>query len=340
MPFNLANLAVTTNHDNGGALHCLIPTIIKNLVAQKPGLEKASAELVKAFNEHYQTHISQSQLLMAARMVHNPVNRELLLAPVLRTMLPSRNSSGSLEGAEILYLANKFGIKIETYTSEDLNTNLSRSINQSAAGEAALTLRLRRDGLNLWDYEEESAEAAVLHNAFYLERDDAAIKRIFANITNNNFFNMKSDLEAVEKERLERVKKNQPKPNINSAPNLEETAKNLFSGIILLLQNTVNTFMKAMQPFFAELLNLFSGVLPKVVSTGENLVKEIPKLVPLVFSEPTSPKFEVAEPARTFLPMFNQFVKGMQSMMEIIRSTVENPSPPKLEKGKSPKNVS
>lgn len=145
MPINRQLIAKTSGFQHNCALNCFVhklcPSIARNKVS-----DEALRVFREQFNRYYNVTLNANEFRTAISNITNPYHREIILAPVLRTMLlmpevtdpydfnairaeeeaavrafqplrPEINTPGEdLDDIEIMPLANFFGIRVEIYS--------------------------------------------------------------------------------------------------------------------------------------------------------------------------------------------------------------------------------
>lgn len=216
MPFDRKKLGTTSAFQSNCGLNCLVHAIEKHYPyidglggsARNNPIDGEDSLLVHFRNYYGDKTLTKAQIInMMSRL--NPFEKEVVLGPVLRQMLPeiiekynpkdhklmnNKNTAKEdlkyienlgksgvhLSGSEVQYLANFFGIKLEIYEGEDLQKPTNRMIGGRQHTDydtpinlpaGAPTLKIWNQD-NHWSYEsfEEDLNELKRRNAFYSQR--------------------------------------------------------------------------------------------------------------------------------------------------------------------------
>lgn len=124
MPFNRALQAKTSGFQNNCGVNALIPKLF-SLVKDGRVIEEVRQEILDNFNKYYgltgDNKRKSFEELMEELEALNPLQREVVLGPVLRRLLPrdrkARNNSAPLGDSDVALVAFKFGLNTEYYCS-------------------------------------------------------------------------------------------------------------------------------------------------------------------------------------------------------------------------------
>jgi len=131
MPIDIKLLAETTAFHHNCGLNSLVHVLVKNVRRGRIPLPRLVA-FCKAFNEYYKSRLSTDTFIKTIPDIKNPVDLEIILGPVLRSMykLPEIQRDidvarrdevlkplAALDDIEVMAMANFFGIRVESYNS-------------------------------------------------------------------------------------------------------------------------------------------------------------------------------------------------------------------------------
>ncbi len=152
--------ARTTRYQNNGPLNPLVHHLIDN--ASDPAIPPAMKQkLTEAFAEEYGVYASWDILVEKVNLIKDPTQREMILGPVLRQMLPAKYHNANnhewptVSPQDALTLANEFGFDMEWYGSEGTTDKLASV--ERPAGLSTEKLKIWNDSQNIYHYESNQA---------------------------------------------------------------------------------------------------------------------------------------------------------------------------------------
>ncbi len=188
MPINLEKLAYTTGFQNNCGLNALTHLIVRNL----DRLPAESKEMLHGrFLKYYDVNereLPQEEMVNLLKKIgvpnsddFNPIRLEAFCGPVLRSYLhelhPERGLNELVEDGQVAEIANKFNIKVESYTKLNVSQNpLANNLDQLANIEQEYiygnnapvdTLKLCHTGASHFEYEEIYPVVVQKHNEHY-----------------------------------------------------------------------------------------------------------------------------------------------------------------------------
>lgn len=175
---DLKRLVDAAGFQNNCGLEQLGRLVVKNIDNISPDALKS---LHAKFLEFYglPATFTESNLVTALKSLRNPVQRDVLLGPVLRNMLPAsdfaylHNSSETLTDEAVAKLANSFGFQVASYARRE---DGSLSADQMSVAQTLANPRAGRtitDILRLvcekdhWLAEEKNEREQKAHNRYY-----------------------------------------------------------------------------------------------------------------------------------------------------------------------------
>lgn len=198
-----ARLAKTTGFQHNCGLHGLARVLVRELRLRRGTVDpQAIKSLCEAFNRFYSTRtsavdLSPKEFVEAIISLENPIDVEIVLGPVLRSMfdldqikhdIPEErrkkvlNPGEFIDDVDVMVLANYLGIRVESYSSSSrvrpdfdnlhlhAGTQSKKLRDRNPANAAhALVLKLWNQGFQHFEYEEETPAEKSRLDKFYDE---------------------------------------------------------------------------------------------------------------------------------------------------------------------------
>lgn len=185
MPIDINKLAKTTGFGNNCVLHALAHKIMSSRYTianhDDEGGRGAFGEMCNEFNDYYGLTGGANQidnagmLQLLDSLENNPIRLEVVLGPVLRKMvqteqeelgLPTVGNLENLGADQIVTLANRFGLNVESYDKKNPNPNVDVLGNLGKSATNLDTLSLCNTGGH-WEYQDILDDRRKEHNTFY-----------------------------------------------------------------------------------------------------------------------------------------------------------------------------
>jgi hypothetical protein len=289
MPIDVNKIAKTTAFGQNCALNALSHVLIKHILEEdgkggaaggRVNLIPHFNELLRAFKQYYKLpwKFKAPDLVQVLKNTENPAHREILLGPVLRTMLLNnrlKKPNTPLFATNIYPLANKFGISVQSYNDfpgdKDFNKDTLNGKGMLKPQNGPI-LKIIHNGNNHWEYEESTPKLAKSHNQYYPCTNQKEVAETLEKIFyKKNWGNIKQVLAP-----LSQVGNATLVTDPNSLMSLIETGiQKIFSGF-----DKKDPLIQGLSGFFGLIFKLFFGIavmgkqLGKALDAGAELDEE------------------------------------------------------------------